>query len=263
MMPQDRSAGVAEPILVGARGWVHPKRAGGFYPEELPSDWRFAYYSNYLRSVLVPSETWKNTGIEEVREWVEDSDPEFHFVLELPDALSHPTPEIGRSLEDFLKTVEPIAPQTAGFLLRPSPRAAPDRSWLERMLIALGGRHPLCVDLPPPWRTEDMPALPAQHGAGVCWRPEEEPTPRPGGRLLVALSREGAPRAQRRILEQLIQWHGERNWAHAVRPKGAGHGQPASQWQGKSRRAALFFDTGEAAVEQAKQARLIAELLDA
>ncbi len=253
MMLENQPDSAAEPIMVGARGWEHPQRAGGFYPEELPADWRFAYYSNYLRSVLVPSETWEGTGIEEVREWAEDSDPAFRFVLELPAVLSRPAPgevvhgctvygaedAMERPLKDFLGMIEPIASQTAGFLLRIPPEATPDRPWLERMLIALGARYPLCVDLPTPWCTEDVLESLARHGVGVCWHPEREPTLRPGGRLLVAFSWEGAPRVQRRILGQLIQW------------------------QGESGQAALFFDTGETAVEQAKQARLIAELLDA
>ena len=253
MMPENQPASAAESIMVGARGWEHPQRAGGFYPEELPADWRFTYYSNHLRSVLVPSETWKGTGIAEVREWVEDSDPDFRFVLELPAAFSRPAPgevvhgrtvdgakdAMERALKDFLETVEPIAPRMAGFLLRIPSQAPRERPWLERILGALGEKRLLCVDLPPPWRTEDVLASLARCGAGVCWHPEREPAPLPGGRLLVALSREGAPRAQRRILEQLIQW------------------------QGESGQAALFFDTGQAAVKQAKQARLIAELLDA
>ena len=44
---------MTEPLLIGTRGWDHAS-GGDFYPADLPDDWRFCYYSNNLRSVLVP-----------------------------------------------------------------------------------------------------------------------------------------------------------------------------------------------------------------
>jgi uncharacterized protein YecE (DUF72 family) len=68
-----------EEILIGTRGWDYDEWTGGFYPEELPSDWRFAYYSNHFRSVLVPQATWEKLGVDAVQDWLEDCDPEFRF----------------------------------------------------------------------------------------------------------------------------------------------------------------------------------------
>lgn len=110
-------------LMIGTYGFEHDAWRGDFYPEELPPEWRFCFFSNRIRSVLLPSATWLSASGDDVRQWVEDCDPEFRFVLELPAALAQPLPSaLARSgLTDFLAMVQPIAAQTAGLLLRVPP----------------------------------------------------------------------------------------------------------------------------------------------
>lgn len=211
---------MAEPILIGTRGWDRPEWTGAFYPEILPADWRLSFYANNLRSVLVPAESWGRAGETRVRAWAEETYEEFRFVLEMPVAAP-----------DFLRRVEPIRSQMAGLLLRVPP--VPDLSRLTVRLGELTACFPVCVDLPPDWRSPDVLGVLTARGAGLCWHADAEPLPVPGGRLMVALSSVREPKAQRHILETL----------HA--------------WQGKGSAAALFFDDPEAA----QQARLLAELM--
>lgn len=218
---------MAEPILIGARGWDPPGWAGGFYPDILPADWRLSFYANNLRSVLVPAETWEQGAVSDVRLWAKDVYAEFRFVLELSAA--HPA----ESLPDFLALIEPIRPQVAGLLLRVPSTAAPDAAWLASRLDRLATVSPMCVDLPAAWRTPEMLACLTRRGSGLCWHADTEPVPRLGGRLMVGLSAATEPRSLRRQLEAL----------HA--------------WQGEGGVAGLFFDNPEAA----KQARLLAELM--
>jgi uncharacterized protein YecE (DUF72 family) len=229
--------GLEQSILVGARGWDHDDWSGGFYPDDLPSGWRLTYYANWLRAVLVPGETWNGADVEVVRQWAADCDEAFRFVLELPRELSAPqrTATIQHLLLDFFKTLEPIRMRTAALLLRVADRTRPNGEWLDPMLHALGERVPVCVDLPPAWRSPDNLATLARHHASLCWHAAAEPAPQAGGRLLVAIAREAQPRAQRVVLERLAAWSG-----------------PA---------AALFFDTPRKAAEQARQARQLAEIM--
>ena len=60
-----------------------------FYPDVLPADWRFSFYCNQLRSVLVPAEAWSAASAAEMEVWAEDAFPEFRFVVEL-SAISPP-----------------------------------------------------------------------------------------------------------------------------------------------------------------------------
>lgn len=231
---------MAEPIMIGTRGWSEVAPSDDFYPPELPADWRLSFYSNNLRSVLVPQELWAVTSRTDVVQWLEDSDPAFRFVLELPAPLSAPLTQAKclQELEFFLDRSEPIAPRVAGYLLRVTPDTALDLDWLENFLNRLVALVPVCVDLPQgPWRTAPALAVISRQGAGVCWHCASEFEPSPGGRLRLALAAPSVPRVTRRYIEQLVQW------------------------QGQDAQAGLFFTAAVGATKAAHEARLIAELM--
>ncbi len=228
---------MTEPLMIGTHGWNHAS-GGDFYPAELPDDWRFCYYSNNLRSVLVPQETWDAVQRADVAQWLEDSDPAFRFVLELPVTLGLPVTQGKReqALVQFLETLEPIAPRTAGLLLRIAPDTDVLPDWFEHFLNRLADIAPVCVDLPEgPWRVPPVHTALERQGAGLAWHCAREAAPHPGGRLMVALAPPALAREVRRYIERLAQWQG----------------------QGSS--AGLFFDAS--AAKAAQEARLIAELM--
>ena len=226
-----------EPLLIGTRGWNHAS-GGDFYPAELPDDWRFCYYSNNLRSVLVPQEAWDSVSRVEVAQWLEDSDPAFRFVIELPATLGSPLTQdkCEQVLAQFLETLEPVAPRMAGLLLRIAADAEVRPDGLESFLNRLTDIAPVCVDLPEgSWRTPAVHAVLARQGAGLAWHCAPETAPQPGGRLMVALAPPAPAREVRRFIEGLAQWQGENGVA------------------------GLFFDA--AAAKAAQEARIIAELM--
>lgn len=229
-----------DPIMIGARGWSDVIPDDDFYPKELPPEWRFSFYSNNLRSVLVPRELWPTTLRADVSEWLNDCDPAFRFVLELPAALSRPLQQgpSNKKLDSFLDICEPIAPRVAGYLLRVDPDARIDPEWLENFVNRWVGIASLCVDLPEgSWRTPSILAALTRQGAGLCWHCASEPEPHPGGHLRLALAPPDAPRVMRRHLERLVQW------------------------QNQDATAGFFFTDAPGATKAAYEARLIAELM--
>jgi uncharacterized protein YecE (DUF72 family) len=227
---------MTEPVMIGTRGW-NQASGGDFYPPELPDDWRFCYYSNNLRSVLVPQETWDAVQRADVAQWLEDSDPAFRFVLELPADLCTPLThaERGRALEEFLNKAGPVAPRIAGLLLRLPADVPLFIDWFEQLLNQLADVAPVCADLPEAWREPAVHAVLERQGAGRAWHCARETAPHPGGRLLAALAPPAPAREVRRFIERL------------------------AQWQSPDTLAGLFFDAG--AAKAAQEARLIAELM--
>jgi len=231
---------MVEPLMIGTCGWGDAACPGGFYPPELPEEWRFCFYSNNLRSVLVPQSVWPGLKRAEVVQWAEDSDPAFRFVLELPAALSVPLTHAtrDRELELFFETIEPIAARTAGLLLRIAEDTPVFPDWFEHLLNRLADHAPVCVDLPyDAWRAGSSIEALARQGAGLCWHCARDRAPHPGGRLMVAASLPAGAREVRHYIEQLAQWQGEEGVA------------------------GLFFEAGEGAARAAQEARLIAELM--
>ena len=225
-------------LLVGTRGWDVDAWQGGFYPDELPAEWRFSFYSNLYRSVLVPGEAWETVTPDEVAEWLEDSDPEFRFVCELPPASSHPN-EDAPALERFLDLSAPLAPRTAARLIRITDPTEPAPRWLAGRLAVVGDEFPLCVDLPPgAWRGEPLRAVVQAAGASLCWRPELEAEPSAHGEFLVALAA-NAPLTALRTMVATV-----------------------GRWMDGTRGAGCFFEPVEQAPKLAQETRILAELLE-
>ena len=230
---------MSESILIGTRGWDYENWTKTFYPEQLPNDWRFCYYSNELRSLLVLAETWETVERRDIEQWVEDSDPEFRFILELPKnvLVSTSLSRFEKKLEEFIYLVEPIRRQVSGLLMTNVVDTKPDLGLLETKLTILNNYKPVCVDTDPGQIKNDIDALLVQSNTGVCWHTDREPSPRPGGRLLVAITQKTDPKEQRCILDTMAKWQ---------------EGQAI---------AGLFFDNSKHAAKQAQQARILAELM--
>ena len=216
---------MTESLLIGTYGWEHPAWHGSFYPPELPTDWRFCFYSNRLRSVLVSAESWRVTDAGQTRLWLTDCDPQFRFVLELPAPLAAPaTPAMfDAHWADFCAHIEPLHGHTAGLLLRPPAAAVPDRDSLAHALSVLTAYKPVCVDLPSdPWRSEGISILLADAGAGRCWHADETAAPQPGGRFMVGLTSGGNAKILRRQIEALGTWQHDTSLAGLfVQPPGS------------------------------------------
>lgn len=59
-----------------------------FYPEDLPEDWRLAYYGNYWKDLLIPAGEWERFTLDS--EWIRDLPDALRLYFEVPDALAEP-----------------------------------------------------------------------------------------------------------------------------------------------------------------------------
>lgn len=218
-------------VLIGTYGWEHRQWHGGFYPEELPEDWRFCFFSNRLRAVLVPAVLTQAADAAAVQQWHDDSDDAFRFIWEVSATAA-------ADIAPLLQTLAPLAARSAGILWRP-PAAALVTPVMEPALMQLSAFAPVSIDLPPPAAATDnaVAAMLARYDAGVCWQVSREPLPLAGGRLSLALMEHGDPRALRRALETV---------ATSTRADAA---------------AGLFFTDPARSASLAEQARVLAELM--
>lgn len=54
----------------------------GFYPADLPEDWRLDFYCNEFRAVVVPIEIWQKIDADDLEEWQENAHEQFRFYFE-------------------------------------------------------------------------------------------------------------------------------------------------------------------------------------
>lgn len=229
---------MSDNLLIGVRGFEHAAWDTWFYPEPLPADWRFCYYSNRLRALLVPGERLDTVTTTELESWLEDADPAFRFVLELPPSVSDPAASGADAFEVFAERAAMLLPQTSALVLRvEAPR--PDLRWLAETLARCERLKPVCADLPPSWIEAGADAALARVNVSRCWRPAQTPLPVPFGDFALALVDAPDPRALRAIIETLMRW------------------------SDGARSAGLFFEEPLAAARLVEDARLLAELMGA
>ncbi len=219
--------------MVGTIGWDHGDWVGNFYPDDLPDDWRFSYYSNDYRAVLATADHFRSENMAEFAEWAEDCDDEFRFIIEVPGSLfSDSSPE---SLKNFLGALSPLGSRVCGFFLSLGDFSEDAVVSLKTRIDLLQSLGPVCMDLT---GKSEVPAsllsVIKECNIGLCWHPNQNDSPRPGGALLLALSGEADPKGQRQLIESLEDW--------MQQSKGL---------------AGLFLESPDAA----SQARIIAEML--
>jgi len=96
-------------IFVGSRGVSHPAWCEGFYPDDLPLEWRLSYYGNEFRALLLLQDDINSLSCEEVVEWLEDLNDDSRLLYELEfdsfSALSSLPVELVRRLQGVVCTV--------------------------------------------------------------------------------------------------------------------------------------------------------------
>jgi len=93
-------ASVEYTVLVGATGWEFGPWEQSFYPEDLPEDWRLSFYSNEFPVVRLPTSRLAAATDTDVEEWLEETNSQFRFVLQLDCPLD-------ATLEARLATLRP------------------------------------------------------------------------------------------------------------------------------------------------------------
>ncbi len=146
-------------LETGAAGWQYPSWSEDFYPEELPPEWRLAFYANEFRFTLVPWHAWSDASDATLAQWSEDIEQPFRFFLQLP--LDH--------LDRVNSVPESLLQVTEGLVITNSEALTA----ITDTLRSLAARFTLHLDIPVSG-TMDYPdnILPCWHdtrpGTGVC-----------------------------------------------------------------------------------------------
>lgn len=221
-------------LLIGTRDWQNTTWAKNFYPDNLPEDWRFCFYSNQFRTVLVPGTVWDTISNDELETWVEDSDKDFKLVCELPAAFSETLSiaDIKKLLLEFEKKTSLLGSQIVSYFWQPSAKQFQEAGFVQQALEIISASIPVSVVT----GSKHKAGIEAVDAASICWSVADTETPEYQGRFLVAFCQEDDLKRIRSVIENLQEWMGE------------------------SRQAALIFE-GDNALVQAQQARMIAEML--
>ena len=79
-------------------GWEWPAWERGFYPEDMPPEWRLTYYNTQFSCVFLPADRWQGAMPWEIVQWAEDTHERFLFLLEGAEGMAAPEALRGRAL---------------------------------------------------------------------------------------------------------------------------------------------------------------------
>ncbi len=85
-------------VLLGALDWEWPKWELGFYPEDMPPEWRLTFYNTQFNCVFLPADRWRAVATDELERWAEDTHDRFLFLLEGAEGTLVPKPLRGKAL---------------------------------------------------------------------------------------------------------------------------------------------------------------------
>lgn len=169
-------------VMVGPCGYTHRCWYGNFYPQDLPPEWRFPFFSHRCPSVLMPAMAWAKKS-DQLAVWESDAPPGFRMVLEVPAVM----------IEQAVWLPPPRCTLVAGYLVRPR-RLDADQI---KLFVRWARRAPITIDVPP--RDRALTPLLIDWGLSTCGHPAQalEPT----GPFAISLV--GA--CDRRLLAQGLQ----------------------------------------------------------
>lgn len=89
-------------LLLGTAGWNRPEWAAGYYPADLPNDWRLAFLANDSDCVLLRPHEW--CGLDEqqtlaLQAAIEEAPEALTFLLQVPAAERPPAGALARFAE--------------------------------------------------------------------------------------------------------------------------------------------------------------------
>jgi hypothetical protein len=73
-------------ILPIRAGWDPSPTDDAFYPDDLPEEWRLAYFSNELQGVLLEPVLWRRADAKLLEQWAADVPASFRIYLDIEDA---------------------------------------------------------------------------------------------------------------------------------------------------------------------------------
>jgi len=189
-------------IRVGARGWQYSDWAGEFYPDDLPEDWRFSYYSNEFHTVLVPYETLALYEVDDWVDWAEDTQKNFTFYVEISGTASwsevKPYLEsLGAQLKGVVVVIEELN----------------DVDALASLIKHLKSMTPVCIQRSgDAVSDQDMKTLQACHEVNECWNGDSEAPVWGYGEaaiLLRDINEQNTPDKLRQIMEKGMEYAGK------------------------------------------------------
>lgn len=114
-------------LHVGCAMWTHAAWLGRHMPNPLPQRERLRAYSTFCNAVEGNTTFYATPSPDTVRSWVEQTSPDFRFILKLPRPITHDRrlTNVEEPLRAFLNVIEPLGPRVHALWVQLPPSFGP------------------------------------------------------------------------------------------------------------------------------------------
>ena len=117
-------------ISIGTCAWSFDDWSGVFYPDNLPDQQRLAFYARYLNAVEIDSTFYGPPHPKTGEHWAAATPDDFVFACKMPREITHVAKlrDCQALLEEFLRSIEALAPKLGCVLIQLPPYLHADRN---------------------------------------------------------------------------------------------------------------------------------------
>lgn len=168
------------PITLMGIGLDAPNWDREFFPDDLPEDWRLAYYANEYPGILIPPEGWAQDP--DIQDWIENTSDDFEFYFQVQAGMSD------ESLERLTQAADALGPRLKGLLLDSGNQEGYE-TLLDRLAAVTSGRK---LSVVTPYK-----------GLSLCWQ-HDIVAGTACGPGLIRLESDMPPRQLRALIEAYV-----------------------------------------------------------
>lgn len=135
---------------IGTSGWSYPDWVGTFYPNGIPQNKMFMFFSKIFDTVELNTSFYNLPKIGVVENWAKKSPPDFLFSIKFPQEITHK--KIGKESIDeedlmpFFQVISPLEKKIGPILVQFPPSFKFDINLLEDLLALLPSKKKYAVE---------------------------------------------------------------------------------------------------------------------
>ena len=158
-------------LHIGTSGWQHDPFVGRFYPNDLPSDDRLAFYAETFGTVEVNNTFYQSPEAATLRAWRARTPEDFVFTVKANQYITHfkKLKDPAEPVQNLYRNVEPLGDALGPILFQCPPNWHQNLDRLHAFLEVLDDEHRHVFEFrDPTWLNDGTTEALAAHDAAFC-----------------------------------------------------------------------------------------------
>lgn len=158
-------------FLIGTSGWSYNHWKCVFYPNGLPQNKWFGFYTTYFSTVEVNATFYRSFKDQTYFKWYEKAPEKFYYVLKVPRIITHRKylHHVEDDIKNFNRSAQLLKEKFGLMLLQLAPKTKYDPELLRHVLAAFDNPQKVAIEFRhKKWMTNEIKELLTEVGSVFC-----------------------------------------------------------------------------------------------